>query len=97
VAITGFADDATEDIYNGVDSKDARKIPKSIWRVAARKLDMVNAAQYVMDLKAPPGNRLEKLKGDLAGKYSIRVNAQYRIVFSFVNGNASDVQITDYH
>jgi toxin HigB-1 len=97
VAISSFADDPTEDIYNGVDSRKARKILKGIWSVAVRTLDMVNAAHDVLDLKAPPGNRLEKLKGDLAGKYSIRVNDQYRIVFAFANGNASEVQITDYH
>jgi proteic killer suppression protein len=95
--IVSFHDQTTEDIYNGEDTKAARKIPKDIWPVARRKLDMINAANDVNDLKSPPGNRLEKLKGNLAGKYSIRVNDQYRIVFEFANGNASDVWLTDYH
>jgi proteic killer suppression protein len=95
--ITGFADTATRDIYDGKESRAARAVPKSIWPVARRKLDMLNAARELLDLTAPPGNRLEKLKGDLAGFHSIRVNEQYRIVFKFANGNASDVRLTDYH
>lgn len=96
--ITGFADKGTEDIYNGVDSKAARQtLPKSLWPVARRKLDMLNAAHSALDLQSPPGNRLEKLAGDLAGRYSMRINGQYRITFTFAGGNASDVKIHDYH
>ncbi len=95
--IVGFRDRATQDIYDGTDSKEARAIPKHLWPVAVRKLDMINAAHDVLDLRAPPGNRLEKLRGDRAGFFSIRINDQYRVVFRFGNGNASDVQITDYH
>lgn len=95
--IKSFASKGTEDIYNGVVSQKARKIPQTIWGVAGRKLDMLNAAVYVEDLKAPPGNRLEALKGDLKGKYSIRINDQFRIIFSFKDGNAYDVEIRDYH
>lgn len=95
--IVGFGNKATRDVFDGTDSKEARSIPKQLWHVAARKLDMLNAAQDLMDLKAPPSNRLEKLKGDLAGFWSIRVNEQYRVIFRFANGNADAVQVTDYH
>ena len=97
MAIISFHDDATEDIYHGDDTKQARKISKAIWPVARRKLDMIDAANDVVDLKKPPGNHLEKLRADLAGRYSVRVNDQYRIVFAFAKGNASDVWLTDYH
>lgn len=97
MAIVSFHDKTTADVFHGNDTKAARKIPKNIWPVARRKLDMINAAKDVKDLKSPPGNRLERLKGDLAGKYSIRVNDQYRVVFDFTNASASDVWLTDYH
>ena len=92
-----FGDQATADVFNGIDSKEARSVPKKLWSVARRKLDMVNAAQDLMDLNAPRGNKLEKLKGNLAGFWSIRINDQYRVIFKFGNGNASEVRITDYH
>lgn len=95
--ILDFGDKATEDIFNGENSKAARSIPKMIWAVAQRKLDILNAATVIEDLLIPPSNNLEKLKGNYAGKWSIRVNSQYRVVFSFENGNASEVQIVDYH
>ena len=95
--IVGFGDKATKDVYDGTDSKEARSIPKQIWNVAHRKLDMLNAARDLMDLRAAQGNRLEKLKGKLAGWWSIRVNDQYRVIFKFGNGTADAVQITDYH
>ena len=95
--IASFGDEATEDVFHGIDSKDARRIPKALWPAATRKLDMLNAAQDVLDLKAAPANRLEKLRGSLTGFWSIRVNDQYRVVFKFANGTASDVRIVDYH
>jgi toxin HigB-1 len=95
--IASIADKATRDVFDGVDSKEARSIPKQLWRVAQRKLDMLDAAHDLMDLKAPPSNHLEKLKGDLVGFWSIRVNDQYRVIFRFANGNADEVQIVDYH
>ena len=95
--ILSFRDRTTEDIYNGTDSKGARSIPRSIWKIATRKLDMLNAAHDIRDLKVPPGNRLETLKGNWNGYHSIRVNDQYRIVFQWVEGNARDVLIIDYH
>ena len=95
--IKSFASKGTEDIYNGVASQKARKIPQTIWGVACRKLDMLNAAVQLEDLKAPPANRLEALKGDMKGKYSIRINDQYRIVFSFKDSNVYEVEIKDHH
>lgn len=95
--ILSFGDKATEAIYHGLHSKEARKIPKALWSLVQRKLDLLDAAAVPDDLKVPPGNRLEKLRGDLQGQWSIRVNDQYRIVFSFTNGNASLVRVMDYH
>lgn len=95
--IINFADKTTEDIYNGVDSKPARKIPMVIWSIAQIKLDMIDAAAEIKDLKIPPANRLEKLKGSLDGYYSIRINDQYRIIFKWINSAAENVKITDYH
>ena len=93
--IASFADICAEDIFNGRNTKAARRIPKEIWSVAARKLSMLDYASDLRDL-ATPGNNLEKLKG-AAGKYSIRVNDQFRIVFNFDRGEATKVTIADYH
>ncbi len=95
--IRGFADKVTEDLYHGKNSKDARRIPKSIWKIVQRKLDLLNRAASFRDLRVPPNNRLEKLRGDLEGFHSIRVNDQYRIVFAFRDGDAHDVRVLDYH
>ena len=95
--IIHFKSQAARDIYDGINSKEARKIPQAVWKVAQRKLDMINAAVNISDLKVPPGNRLEALKGDLDGFHSVRINDQYRIVFRFRDSNAHDVEITDYH
>jgi len=95
--ILSFHDRTTEDIYNGTESKAARSIPSPIWKIATRKLDMLNAAHDMRDLKVPLGNRLETLKGAWKGYYSIRINNQFRIIFQWVEGNARDVMITDYH
>jgi len=95
--IIAYRDEPTRDVHVGVDSKGARRFSRAVRLVARRKLDLIGAAADIRDLAIPPGNRLEKLKGDLAGFYSIRVNEQFRIVFRFEAGNASDVQITDYH
>jgi len=94
--IANFADDTTADIFNGRNTKAARKVPKDLWRIAARKLSTLDYAKDLRDL-ATPGNSLEKLKGMLNGKYSIRINEQFRIVFNFDRGDASNVVITDYH
>ncbi len=95
--IISFASKATEDLYHGINSKQARRIPNTIWSTATRKLDWMNAAVSLNDLKIPPANRLETLSGRLKGKYSIRINDQYRIIFKFQDGNAYEVDIVDYH
>ena len=95
--IQSFEDLGTEDIFNGKDSKAARRVDKATWPVVRRKLDMVNAAAKLDDLRVPPGNRLEALKGDLKGRHSIRVNERLRVTFRFDNGNAYEVRCEDYH
>lgn len=96
--IASFGDKGTEDIYNGLNSKEARaKLPRDLWPVAIRKLDMIEAAHTLQDLTAPPSNRLEALKGDLAGWYSIRINEKYRVIFQWKDGGAHEVTIVDYH
>ena len=95
--IRDFADETTADIYHGENSRQARRIPQEIWPVARRKLDMIENAHDLKDLRAPPGNRLESLRARLSGFCSIRINDQYRVVFRFEDGTASSVRITDYH
>jgi toxin HigB-1 len=95
--ISSFGDATTADIYHGSDTKAARRIRRELWDRVQCKLDLLNACTSVEDLRIPPANRLEKLKGNLAGFYSIRVNQQYRIVFKFANGNCEEVRCTDYH
>ena len=96
--IRSFKDAATEDIFNGVNSKAARKAcPRLLWKIAARKLDLLDSAESLNDLRIPPGNRLEALKGEREGQYSIRINEQYRICFFWTNTGAEEVEITDYH
>jgi proteic killer suppression protein len=94
--ITSFADAGTEDIFDGKNTRAARRIPKDLWRIAARKLSALDYARELRDLSSP-GNNLEKLRGALKGKYSIRINDQFRIVYNFERGEASNVLITDYH
>ena len=95
--IRSFADKKTQDIFDGVNSKEARKIPRNLWKIARRKFDMLNAAVKIDDLRSPPGNRFEKLSGDLKEFYSIRINDQYRIIFSWPDDAPEDVEIIDYH
>ena len=96
--IESFADRATEDIFNGVRSAAARRLlPADLWRVACRRLDQIDSAATLDDLRVPPGNRLELLKGDRNGQYSIRINDQYRICFNWSESKAHDVEIVDYH
>lgn len=92
--IKTFIDKETEKLYRTGKSK---KLPPEIWKRAVRKLDILRRAKNLEDLKIPPSNRLETLKGDLEGFYSIRINDQYRIIFRFENGDAYDVAIVDYH
>lgn len=98
--IISFSDEGTSDIYNGVNSKKARqKLNILLWEKTQTKLDMLNRAYQLEDLKKPPNNKLEKLVGDLAGKHSIRINDQYRIIFKWdpSRHGASEVEIIDYH
>ena len=95
--ITSFGNQATADLFNGINSRDSRKIPSEITQKALNKLDILNAVEKLDDLKSPPGNRLEALKGNLKGFHSIRINNQWRIIFQWQNGNVSKVQIIDYH
>lgn len=92
--IKSFSDKSTEDLFNRVP---VRRIPTSIQKSAYRKLLILDGAESIEDLKVPPGNRLEKLSGSFSGKYSIRINDQWRIVFAWIENNAYNVQIIDYH
>ena len=92
--IVSFGSKETEMIWNGIRVK---KMPIEVQNVGRRKLRMLNNSQDLMDLKIPPSNRLEKLSGNLKGFYSIRLNKQWRIIFKWNSGNASEVEITDYH
>jgi proteic killer suppression protein len=92
--ITSFGSKETEKIWNGTRSK---KLPSEIQEIARRKLRMLNNSIDVTDLKIPPSNRLEKLSGNLKDFYSIRINKKWRITFNWDNGNASNVEIIDYH
>lgn len=96
--IRSFGDDATEDVFHGRYSRKVRtKLPKYLFELAQKKLDMINAAYMLEDLKIPPANRLELLQGNLRGKHSIRINEQYRIIFKWLGNDAEQVQIIDYH
>ena len=92
--IESFRDKATRDVFNRVH---VSRFSPDLQRAVYRKLLLLDAAENLDDLKVPPGNRLEKLSGDRKGQYSIRVNEQFRICFSWKQGNAFDVEITDYH
>ena len=74
-----------------------RKLPNQIWQGATRKLLILDGAESIQDLRIPPGSRLEKLKGDRAGQYGIRINDQWRICFKWLDGHAYEVEIMDYH
>lgn len=92
--IKSFADKETEIIWEGIKSM---VLPLEIQQVARRKLRMINNAENINDLRIPPANRLKKLKGELADLYSIRINDQWRIIFTWEANNAENVKITDYH
>ena len=96
MAIQSFQDSATADLYHGRNTSRVRRFPNDILKVALRKLDVLNAAHKLEDLRSPPANRLEALKGDLSGFHSIRVNDQWRIIFRWDSG-AQDVALMDYH
>jgi toxin HigB-1 len=96
--IVSFASEGTEDVFNGRDTKPARRVcPSKLWNVARRKLDQLNAATQLETLRAPLGNRLEALKGDRRGQHSIRINEKFRICLGWKNNGAVAVEIVDYH
>ncbi|MCX5799792.1 MAG: type II toxin-antitoxin system RelE/ParE family toxin [Candidatus Eisenbacteria bacterium] len=96
--IRSFCNRGTEDVFDGADTPAARQTcPQGSWSVARRKLDQVNRVRELQHLAVPSGNRLERLKGKRGGQFSIRMNSQYRLCFRWENGNAYEVEITDYH
>ena len=96
--IRAFKNSGTEDIFYGRDSKAARRIcPTYLWGRAARKLDQLDSVMSLDELRIPPGNQLEVLKGNRAGQFSIRINDQYRICFTWNDGGTDEVEILDYH
>lgn len=95
--IVSFGNRATSDLFHGVSSSRVRRLSSQIKEAALYKLDLLNAAQSLEDLRSPPGNRLEALKGDFASFHSIRINNQWRIVFKWQDSSVHDVQIIDYH
>lgn len=92
--IVNFRDDETAKVWDGLRS---RRLPGNIQTVALRKLRLINAARRIDDLRVPPGNRLEALKGARAGQWSIRINDQWRVCFRWQDAGAEDVEIVDYH
>ena len=96
--IRSFADQGTEDVFNGLNTKAARRAcPRELWAVAGRKLDQLDSVESLEELRIPPGNRLETLLGDRKGQHSIRINERYRICFRWTSEGLSDVEIVDYH
>ena len=96
--IRSFADRATEDLFNGIQSARARRtLPIHLWPIARRKLDQLNRVRELRELSIPPGNQLERLTGDRVGQLSIRINEQYRVCFRWENGYVDQVEVADYH
>ena len=96
--IQSFKDIGAEDIFNGKNSKDARKIcPTPLWKIATRKLDQLDSVSVLQELRIPPGNQLETLSGNRKGQHSIRINDQYRICFQWTDLGPEEVEIVDYH
>lgn len=96
--IVSFADPGTADIFNGENTKAARKTcPETLWKIAARKLDQLDSVTTLAELRVPPGNRLEALAGHRKGQHSIRINDQYRICFVWSTTGPDKVTIVDYH
>ena len=96
--ISSFKNQGTEDIFNGKNTRVARKIcPQKLWKVSARKLDQLDSISILDELRIPPGNRFQSLCGDKEGQYSIQINEQYRICFKWRKNAAQNVEIVDYH
>jgi len=96
--IQSFKNSGTENIFNGRNSIEARRLlPRNLWNIAFRKLDMLDVAVLLTDLRVPPGNRLEALQSERLGQHSIRINNQYRICFKWTDAGPVEVEIVDYH
>ena len=95
--IHSFLDDTTSDLFRDRNTRAARRIPRELWRAVQRKLKVLDAAARLDDLSLPAGNRLERLKGDRAGRHGIRVNDQYRVTFRWEGGHAREVRVEDHH
>ena len=96
--IQSFADPGTEGLFNGRDTRGARRAcPPQLWAVARRKLDQLDATVSLTALRVPPGNRLEALRGDRQGQHSIRINDQFRVCFAWADAGPIAVEIVDYH
>ncbi|MBW1737862.1 MAG: type II toxin-antitoxin system RelE/ParE family toxin [Deltaproteobacteria bacterium] len=96
--IQSFRNKGSEDIFNGKNTRNARKLcPRSLWQVASRKLDQLDSAKFLEELKIPPGNKLEALTRDRKDEYSIRINDRYRICFKWAEAGPYQVEIIDYH
>ena len=96
--IISFRDVGTEDVFNGKNTRAARKVcSNTVWRIAVRKLDLLDSVETLEELRIPPGNRLQALRGKRSGQYSIRVNDQYRVCFIWTDQGPIEVEIVDYH
>ena len=95
--IQSFSNQTAADLFQEKNTREARRLPRPRWRAAQRKLKMLDVAAWLEDLLIPAGNRLEKLRGDHAGRHSIRINEQYRITFRWEAGHAFEVRVEDYH
>ena len=96
--IRSFADQATEDLFNGRNTSGARRTcPIRLWGIVRRKLDQLDSVVQLSELRVPPGNNLEALHGNRKGQYSIRINERYRICFRWLQNEADSVEVVDYH
>lgn len=96
--INSFHGQGTEDIFDGKNSGPGKSCcPRSLWTIAQRKLDQINRVREIGELSIPPGNRLERLRGNREGQYSLRINQQFQICFKWEDGDAYEVEIVDYH
>ena len=95
--ISSFGNQLAQDLYNDKATRFTRQFPPELHRVARRKLLYLHDADQLLDLRVPPGNRLEALRGNLKEYHSIRINNQWRVIFKWLNGNAYDVRVLDYH
>lgn len=95
--IHSFADETAADLFRDRNTRAARRLPRDLWRAAQRKLKALDVADRLDDLRIPSGNRLEPLRGDRAGRHSIRINDQFRLTFRWRDGHAYEVSLEDYH